>query len=1021
MSEFSPELYAADIASYLKSRFHPGKPHIGTIGTLSPDQESDDISLENPFEETESEYALVENKKNTPAFTFVPNHASYVIYLDDQKKWTTTRIMFFIRIAEGTEEDINPPDNRPRDYALSREELEKSFRKYEIEISFNEHLQKQDVKIKVDDKSYDPSRNDGISKFKIKERNEKNSFTTYLEISDESDPFMVQLSDRLRGLASQKYKILIGRTLVQNADGHIVKTEIRNFTHPSPESVHPVRKWKPDGSTYESEKECLERYSGKISEADLLTRWKPRIFEMEDRWMPGGNTYGRMLEFEMEELSIDCKSHPYHDPKNEKFLEHVVNLVYDEKLERGGARFIGSVKYQDYLLFKEKIPSMSLGLSPSDLFANLKFSELLSKAFDFPNFWKFQEDSIMSINESAAEDKDTATLISARTGGGKTEAFMFPILNYCIQRIFVDKNEIGTKAIIFYPTKALANDQASRIISLLYKINKLEIPRKITIGILHGDVPKSEDDPEWDSSIAEGIPFECPACKTGTLVPKNNKEVFCNTCNESLDFVYSLTRRPIYSNPPDILISNPDTLQFDLMLKPEHHGIFGRKIFACENCSRPYSFQKRTCFCNDARIVQKNPTPPKFVVFDEIHMFGGTFGINTSYLLSRINYSIKKYARIHHERNSHSITMVASSATISNAKDFSRIFFNLPESSIKFVPANNDVRESYYLGEGEEKSHRYHLFIMPYSYRPISTLSKAVGYAQERHLNGMPPNPFYPKYETHEKPLQILGFVNNLSDSTSLISSTQREFRESLGFIEVSGHTTDFDTNLRSKAEKGFNKQEVHVIFATPTLEVGVDFRVVNCVAIFGFPFSFNEYVQRIGRGGRNENSLIITICQPWKPIDQFFYSDAKKKISQQHKNMEPIPITRDNPDAVQKHLMASVFDIVSSKEDAEKIIGDLRLLDIEVTGQEDRISEEAFKILGLNDVQIEQSATNFKRFIKGISDVTQNQIKKDEKMSLGKKFFDDVSGFNVKHGLTNLRSTEDSVAIEVSWDVTPL
>lgn len=1021
MFDFAPELYALDTARYLKSRFHPGKPHIGTLGTIMPDDESSDSSLENPFDEVETEISANETRKNSPTFTFVPNHASYIIPLKDQMTSSTTRIVFFIRIGEGTEEDVSDQDHRPKEYIISQDELENAFRKYQIDIWFDEKTGKQIVEIKINDKKINMNDPAVISKIKIMDKTDLNSFTKFLEISDESNPFMIQVSDRIRSLETQKYKILIERKLIKNDKNHFVKTDVRNLSIPTIESVHPRRKWLKDNSGHETESECLKRYSSQISETTLFQKWTPRIFELEDRWMPGGNTYGRLLEFEMEEDGIDCKLHPFQDVNNEKYLEDVINVVYDDYLELKENRFKGNVKFQDFILFKEKIPPMALGLEPAQLFSKLGFSDELSKAFVFPHLYKFQEDSISAISESYKSTEDSATLISARTGGGKTEAFMFPLLNYCIEKIHENKNDVGTKAIIFYPTKALANDQASRIINLLYQLNKTNLPRKISVGILHGDVPKSEDDPKWDASQLEGIPFECPACKIGTLIPKKDNEVFCNNCEEVLDFVYALTRRPIYSNTPDIIITNPDTLQFDLMLKPEHHGIFGRKIFSCENCARSFSGLKRTCFCNNAKIVEKIPTPPKFIVFDEIHMFGGTFGINTSYLLSRLNHTIKKFARRYHEKESFPIKMIASSATISNGEDFSRIFFNLPKKSIKLIPENKEVRETYYITGDEEKSHRYHLFIMPYSYRPISTLSKTIGYLQEKHVNGVPPSPFSPDSEKHEKPLQILGFVNNLSDSTSLISSTQREFRENLGFIEVGGHTTDFDTELRSKAEKGFNKQEVHVIYATPTLEVGVDFRIVNCVAIFGFPFSFNEYVQRIGRGGRNENSLVVTICQPWKPIDQFFYSDAKKKISEQHKNMEPIPITRDNPDAINKHLMASVFDILAAKEDSEKTLSDLRDLDLEITGNENRIAEESFQILGLTEQQIENSEAVLKRFLQNFSELTQTQKKLDQKQTLGKKFFEDVSGFNEKYGLTNLRSTESSVAVEISWDVMPI
>jgi len=47
-----------------------------------------------------------------------------------------------------------------------------------------------------------------------------------------------------------------------------------------------------------------------------------------------------------------------------------------------------------------------------------------------------------------------STLISTGTGSGKTECFLYPILDYCYQH----RGERGIKALIIYPMNALAND-----------------------------------------------------------------------------------------------------------------------------------------------------------------------------------------------------------------------------------------------------------------------------------------------------------------------------------------------------------------------------------------------------------------------------------------------------------------------------------------------------------------------------------------------------------------------------------
>lgn len=63
------------------------------------------------------------------------------------------------------------------------------------------------------------------------------------------------------------------------------------------------------------------------------------------------------------------------------------------------------------------------------------------------------------------------TLVTTGTGSGKTEAFLYPILDH-VQR--AKRNGItGTKAIVLYPMNALANDQASRLTAFLTENTEL--------------------------------------------------------------------------------------------------------------------------------------------------------------------------------------------------------------------------------------------------------------------------------------------------------------------------------------------------------------------------------------------------------------------------------------------------------------------------------------------------------------------------------------------------------------------
>ncbi|MFY9189921.1 MAG: DEAD/DEAH box helicase [Lawsonella sp.] len=78
------------------------------------------------------------------------------------------------------------------------------------------------------------------------------------------------------------------------------------------------------------------------------------------------------------------------------------------------------------------------------------------------------------------------TLVTTGTGSGKTEAFLYPILDHVLR---AKKEGItGTKALIIYPMNALAADQADRLTELLTTQDQL---RQITAAIYTGDQDSS--------------------------------------------------------------------------------------------------------------------------------------------------------------------------------------------------------------------------------------------------------------------------------------------------------------------------------------------------------------------------------------------------------------------------------------------------------------------------------------------------------------------------------------------------
>lgn len=83
------------------------------------------------------------------------------------------------------------------------------------------------------------------------------------------------------------------------------------------------------------------------------------------------------------------------------------------------------------------------------------------------------------------DHKPEPTLLTTGTGSGKTESFLFPILDYCYKQ----RQQAGIKVIILYPMNALATDQAKRLAEAINE-NPL-LKGNITAGLFIGGKGKT--------------------------------------------------------------------------------------------------------------------------------------------------------------------------------------------------------------------------------------------------------------------------------------------------------------------------------------------------------------------------------------------------------------------------------------------------------------------------------------------------------------------------------------------------
>lgn len=298
--------------------------------------------------------------------------------------------------------------------------------------------------------------------------------------------------------------------------------------------------------------------------------------------------------------------------------ERLKNVIDNEKLLWNGPFISIASKYKK-------------GENAKQFLRNNNFHHLIVQSLQLDKLYRHQEEAIQSILQ------ERHTIISTGTGSGKTEAFLLPIIDYCLKN-----RRKGIKAIIVYPMNALANDQMLRLRTILYKINS-NLADPITFCRYTGQTPENESDNELkkippqrcqvDKTVMgtlsiHGCPPDCDKLKVRPELREEKARLTCSANPNYTNDFEIITRKEIRANPPDILITNYVQLEY-LLLRRE-----------------------------DAKLFQ-SPVM-RFLVFDEVHWYSGARGAEVALLIRRLKSRIKKYSK-------ENIICIGTSATISSA------------------------------------------------------------------------------------------------------------------------------------------------------------------------------------------------------------------------------------------------------------------------------------------------------------------------------------------------------------------
>ena len=229
--------------------------------------------------------------------------------------------------------------------------------------------------------------------------------------------------------------------------------------------------------------------------------------------------------------------------------------------------------------FVETLPDFEKGRSIESLHgAGILAPQWQAFKHTAPSLWtrplhSHQEEAIL---------RDENFLVATGTGSGKTESFLYPLIDDILRQ--GDLSRPGVRIILVYPLNALANDQLNRIAQLLFR--DLGDPG-ITLGRYTGQV-KARATRDEEITRLRSTPSFLDIFGEDADVPEN----------------WLLSRPEMRNGPPHILITNYAMLEHILLL-PTNRPLLARA---------------------DLRAI----------VLDEIHTYSGAQAIEVAFLLRRL-------------------------------------------------------------------------------------------------------------------------------------------------------------------------------------------------------------------------------------------------------------------------------------------------------------------------------------------------------------------------------------------------
>ncbi|MFW6156132.1 MAG: helicase-related protein, partial [Armatimonadota bacterium] len=183
-----------------------------------------------------------------------------------------------------------------------------------------------------------------------------------------------------------------------------------------------------------------------------------------------------------------------------------------------------------------------------------------------------------------------------------------------------------------------------------------------------------------------------------------------------------------------------------------------------------------------------------------------------------------------------------------------------------------------------------------------------------------------------------------------------RDEAERLQGLAAREHTAQVPNESRKEREAEFKEARLPILYASPTLELGVDIKELNVVNMRNVPPTPANYAQRSGRAGRNgQPALVLTYCSTFQSHDQYFFARPQQMVAGA---VSPPRVDLLNEELLKAHIHAiwlgetgetlppSIGRIVDIDDDLELPLNIDRRRALSVPGAKERTLEKAGRML---------------------------------------------------------------------------